>query len=158
MSGPTVSPGGELTHKETLFVSNLVSNGGNVTKAALAAYDVCSPKSASSLGSTTLAKPRVRSAFESACRRKGFGVDNVVNVIVDASVANSVHYSQSGEQFEHPDHRTRLASAALAAKLLNLEPKTGKDRQGARHLHLHGLSDDELEARLIGKVPASDNK
>ena len=60
-----------LTRKESAFITELLSNGGNGTQAALASYDTTSEDVACSIATDNLAKPRIRARVQSALQNAG---------------------------------------------------------------------------------------
>lgn len=76
-------PDGKLTIREKLFVNKLAETK-NGTESALAVYDFSNAKnprkSAGSLASETLSRPRVREALNKLLEKKDFKLDTVLDI------------------------------------------------------------------------------
>ncbi len=108
----------KLTRKQTTFVKEMV-NGRSATQAAMVAYDVSNPKTASVIGSQNLNKLSVSEALEEALRSQGLTLDVIaVNI---GEIANAKPEKVSGDTVLKANvELLKLQSAYPGSKNMNV--------------------------------------
>ncbi len=113
----------ELTFKEQKLVQG-VAMGKSQRQAALEAYDVKNPETASAVASEALSKPNVRQALNDALERHGITIDKIIKPVADALEADRVMIVGK-KVYKTPDHAIRLNASRTAAKFAGLEDNEG---------------------------------
>lgn len=120
---------GELTVKQARFVKEYAENGGNGTKAALVAYDIEDPNTASSIATENLRKPDIREAVNNAMVAAGLDAESLLKPIKAALEAETNHYEYDKDGRRKltkvVDHGTRLKASELGLKLAGALTKDG---------------------------------
>lgn len=112
-----------LTPKERKFIKGVVA-GKTKRQAALEAYDVKTPETASVMASETLKRPNVQEALEAAYAEHGLSISKLIKPIADGLEASKDVYKNNNEtkQVElvgsEPDHPTRLRAASMGLGLM----------------------------------------
>lgn len=112
------------TPKQLHFIEAYVSNGGNATQAALAAYD-CNYETAKVIGHENLTKPNLRQAIEKRMQHTTLTVEDAVRTIKSALDASNDKGS--------PEWASRLKAADMTLKLADAYPKEARD--DAKQVH-----------------------
>ena len=103
-----------ITEKESAFAKEYVNNGGNATKAVLAAYDTTSRERASSMGSQILQKPRVQDAIEKELAKQNITLSLALKPIAKGLKAKKKR--EDGKMVD--DLELQLKASDRALKLL----------------------------------------
>ena len=145
-------PGLDVTPRQKTLADAWIESG-NVTQAAMKAYNVASPTSAASIGSESLRKPNVRKYIESVLAANKVTLNRAAQNINKGLDAEQVHTSPvDGSQTTSPDWNTRYKFTDMTLKLLNAYPASQQAQGASNHLHLHKdvvVSDSEKLTRIL---------
>ena len=88
-------------------------------------------------------------AFQLACREAGITEEYVAMKLKESIEASICKLDdKKGILHEFPDHKVRLKAIELWASISGIKTGTNKGKEGDKHIHLHGLTDEELDAKL----------
>ncbi len=125
------------TPKQKRFVTELVANGGNATRAAMEVYDTEDNATARAIGYENLTKPHIQRELAVALKESDVTLKRACKAI--------------GDGLGSDKENVRLQAAGMTLKLYDAYPRRRVTDHRHAHLHLavpkglEELSDDELE-------------
>lgn len=136
MSQTVSLPSGNWTHEDRTFVAHYVESG-NASQAAMQAYGIVDPITASRRGNAFLKANR--HVFDMVMDREGLTDRAIVKTIAEGMSAMkrtyAKHQGEMGEHADDVDHRTRLDAAKLGAQLRgHLDKQRTDDDDDSREL------------------------
>lgn len=113
-----------LTFKQSEFIIELLSNGGNKVQAALKVYNTNSYKTASKIADNNCNNQIIRDKIERELADKHINVETITTLIAEGLGAHLTAYDEgikSYRQSEYPDHNVRHKFLSTVIDILGLK-------------------------------------
>lgn len=114
-----------LTVKQSVFIVELLSNGGNKVQAALRAYNTTSYKTASKIADSNCNNQLIRDKIERELADHNINAETIATLISEGLGARLTAYDEtikSYRQLEYPDYNVRHKFLSTVIDILGLRP------------------------------------
>ena len=89
--------------------------------------------------------------FRDAAYKRGFTPQKIIDMLIECCDVTTKKWDKNGNMHEVEDTKSKLEALKIINVLADFAPKKAATAGGSKHLHLHKMSDAELDALLVGE-------